>query len=145
MLKSGEMAPDFTVKDTHGKDVTLSGLRGKNVVLWFYPKADTPGCTAEGCAFRDLKGDFAKKNAEIFGVSVDPPTDNAAFASKFGFNFPLLCDTDRKVAMAYGAADSKEAATARRAAVIIDPEGKVKHYFPKVSAQEFPKEALGLL
>lgn len=142
MLKAGDTAPDFTIGDHTGKTHRLSDYRGKTVVLWFYPKADTPGCTAEGCSFRDYKAEYEKKNAAILGISFDPPAQNKAFAEKFSFTFPLLCDTDRKVGLAYGACDDAQAATARRAAVIIGPDGKVKAYYPKVDARAFPSEAL---
>src|ERR1700687_1606708 len=96
----------------------------------------------EGCGFRDHKAEYEKKNAAILGVSFDTPAENAAFALKYSFNFPLLCDTDRKIGMAYGAADDAKAGNARRVGVIIGPDGKVKEYLPKVSAATFPKEAL---
>jgi thioredoxin-dependent peroxiredoxin len=142
MLKAGDVAPDFTVRDQTGKTHTLSEYRGKTVVLWFYPKADTPGCTAEGCSFRDYKAEYDKKNAAILGISFDTAAENTAFAQKFSFNFPLLCDTERKVGLAYGACDDAQAANARRAGVIIGPDGKVKAYYPKVDARAFPAEAL---
>src|SRR5260370_39167000 len=96
----------------------------------------------EGCGFRDLKAEFEKKNAAIVGASFDTPAENAAFARKFSFNFPLLCDTDRKIGMAYGAADDAKAGNARRVGVIIGPDGKAKEDLPKVSAANFPMEAL---
>lgn len=142
MLKAGDVAPDFTVSDHSGKTHTLSQYRGKSVVLWFYPKADTPGCTAEGCAFRDYKAEYEKKNAVILGISFDTPAENKAFAEKFHFNFPLLSDTERKVGLAYGACDDASAPNARRAGIIIDPQGKVKAYYPKVDARAFPSQAL---
>ena len=90
-------------------------------------------------------GEFEKKNAMIFGVSFDRPEDNLAFAEKYTFNFPLLCDTTRAMGLAYGAATDPSDPAARRVAVIIGPDGFVKHYFPKVVAREFPNQALGLL
>ncbi|MBU8895388.1 peroxiredoxin [Corallococcus sp. H22C18031201] len=142
MLKAGDTAPDFTVQDHTGRTHRLADYRGKNVVLWFYPKADTPGCTAEGCGFRDHQPTYAQKDAVILGISFDTPAENKAFAEKFSFNFPLLCDTDRKVGRAYGAADDASAANARRVGVIIGPDGKVKAWYPKVDARAFPQEAL---
>jgi thioredoxin-dependent peroxiredoxin len=97
----------------------------------------------EGCGFRDLKVEFEKKNAAILGVSFDTPAENAAFARKYNFNYPLLSDTNRKIGMAYGAADDAKSGNARRVGVIIGPDGKVKEYLPKVNAATFPKEALG--
>ena len=142
MLKPGDMAPDFIVQDHTGRTHRLGEYRGKTVVLWFYPKADTPGCTAEGCGFRDQNAQYQQKNAVILGISVDSAKDNKAFAEKFGFNFPLLCDTDRKVGIAYGACDDASASTARRVAVIIGPDGIVQRYYPKVDARAFPQQAL---
>lgn len=142
MLKPGDVAPDFTGVDHTGKTVKLSDYRGKTVVLWFYPKADTPGCTAEGCGFRDLKTEYEKKNAAILGASFDTPEENAAFAKKFNFNFPLICDTERKLGLAYGACTDASAKNAQRIGVIIGPDGRVKEWYPKVSAQDFPREAL---
>jgi peroxiredoxin Q/BCP len=142
MLKAGDVAPDFTVRDQTGRMHTLSEYKGKSVVLWFYPKADTPGCTAEGCGFRDHKTQYQQKNAEILGVSFDTAEENKAFAEKFGFNFPLLCDTERKLGLAYSACDDAQASNARRVGVIIGPDGKVKAYYPKVDARAFPQQAL---
>src|SRR6267154_2333424 len=95
MLAVGSKAPAFRVKDHLGREVSLADLAGKNVILWFYPKADTPGCTIEGCGYRDLSGDFEKKNAVILGVSFDTIEENAAFAAKMQFPYRLLCDTGR--------------------------------------------------
>jgi thioredoxin-dependent peroxiredoxin len=145
MLKQGDVAPEFTVNDHTGKTHRLSDYRGKNVVLWFYPKADTPGCTAEGCAFRDHKAQYEQKGTVILGISFDTPEENQAFAKKFDFNFPLLCDVDRKVGLAYGAADDATAANARRVGVVIGPDGKVKEWHAKVDARAFPQEALSRL
>jgi peroxiredoxin Q/BCP len=142
MLKAGDKAPEFTATDHTGRSVSLSDYRGKTLVLWFYPNADTPGCTAVGCAFRDLKKEYEQKNAAILGVSFDTQAENAAFAQKFHFDFPLLCDTDRKLGVAYGAAEDAKAANAKRIGVIIAPDGMVKEWLPKVSAQAFPQEAL---
>ncbi|APR83250.1 Thiol peroxidase, Bcp-type [Minicystis rosea] len=143
MLKTGDAAPAFKVQDHLGRSHSLGDYRGKTLVLWFYPKADTPGCTREGCAFRDLAAEFAKKNAAILGVSFDTAAENRAFADKFSFNFPLLCDTDRALGVAYGAADDTSAGNARRIGVVIDAEGKVKEYLPKVDASTYPHEVLG--
>jgi thioredoxin-dependent peroxiredoxin len=142
MLKAGDKAPAFTAKDHLGRSVSLDGLTGKTVVLWFYPKADTPGCTAEGCSFRDLAEEFAKKNAVILGVSFDSVADNKAFADKFEFPFALLCDTERSMGVAYGAADDAKATTARRAGVVIGPDGHIREYHPKVDARTFPTDVI---
>ncbi|NOK19436.1 peroxiredoxin [Corallococcus carmarthensis] len=145
MLKQGDVAPEFTVQDSVGKTHRLSDYRGKNVVLWFYPKADTPGCTAEGCSFRDHKTQYEAKGTVILGISFDTPEENQAFSQKFGFNFPLLSDVDRKVGLAYGAADDASAANARRVGVVIGPDGRIKEWHAKVDARAFPQEALSRL
>ncbi|MDQ3265754.1 MAG: peroxiredoxin [Myxococcota bacterium] len=145
MLTPGDPAPAFSGTDHTGKPVSLNDYRGKNLVLWFFPKADTPGCTAEGCGFRDHRAAFQEKNAEILGVSFDTAEENAAFVKKFDFNFPLLCDTSRAVGVAYGAADDASAKNAKRIGVIVGADGKVRHWFPKVDARAFPEEALKLL
>ena len=140
MLRPGEKAPDFSAKDHLGRTVSLKDLRGKVVVLWFFPKADTPGCTAEGCSFRDLSAEYKAKNAVILGVSFDDQAANAAFAEKNHFNFPLICDTDRMLGLAYGACDDAKAATAKRIGVIIDEQGKIKACFSKVDPRTWPGE-----
>jgi peroxiredoxin Q/BCP len=145
MLKEGDVAPDFTVKTHTGETLKLSELRGKRVLLWFYPMADTPGCTAEGCSFRDLKPAYVDKNVEILGVSFDGVEANQKFAEKFGFNFPLLCDTDKKIGLAYGAATDAAQGTATRISYLIGSDGKIERAYGKVSAREHPAAALGEL
>jgi thioredoxin-dependent peroxiredoxin len=142
LLKVGDSAPDFTVKDHHGKTVNLKALRGKKVVLWFYPKADTPGCTAEGCAFRDRASQFAQKHVQVLGVSFDSEAENDAFAKKFGFEFPLLCDTERAIGIKYGACNSVEDKYAQRIAYVINVDGKIAKVYPKVDAATFPQTVL---
>jgi len=97
MLGKETRAPSFTVKDHNGNTVSLADFNGKKVVLWFYPKADTPGCTIEGKGFRDDYEKFAQKNTVILGVSLDNETDNKAFAEKFNFPYPLLCDVNKRL------------------------------------------------
>jgi peroxiredoxin Q/BCP len=145
MLKPGDIAPDFTAKDQNGKTHSLRDYRGKTVVLWFFPKADTPGCTKEGCAFRDLREQFIEKNAVVIGASFDTPEENKAFAAKFGYPFPILCDVDRKVGIAYGAAADTTVSNAARIGVVIDAQGRVKEWLGKVSAADYPKEVLARL
>ena len=145
LLEAGSEAPDFQVKDHTGKDVKLSNLRGKTVVLWFYPKADTPGWTAEGRGFRELISEYQEKNVQILGASFDTIDANAAFAKKFDFPFPLLCDTDRDIGMKYGACDSASAGSAKRITYVIDPEGKISQVYGKVNAADHPKELLATL
>ncbi len=145
VLSAGDIAPDFCVKSHKGEDVKLSDFRGKTVLLWFYPKADTPGCTKEGCGFRDRIAEFEQKNVQVFGVSFDTVEENKAFAEKFEYNFPLLCDTKRDIGMAYGACDDAQAANAKRISYLIGPDGTIKHSFGKVDAINHPQEALAML
>ncbi len=145
MLKKGDRAPDFTVQDHHDKVVRLADLAGKTVVLWFFPKADTPGCTAEGCSFRDLSADFAKKKAVIYGVSVDTPAANAAFVKKYHFTFSLLCDVERRMGLAYGACEDVGAKTFKRIGVVIDPQGKIHSVQMAVDAKSWPQQVLAEL
>ncbi len=101
-LKPGDTAPDFTLPDQEGNDVKLSELRGKNVVLYFYPKADTPGCTTQACGVRDHRPDYESANAVVLGVSPDTVKKVAKFDQKYGLGFPLLADEDHSVAESYG-------------------------------------------
>jgi thioredoxin-dependent peroxiredoxin len=145
MISIGQAAPDFEVMDHTNKKVKLSDHRGKKVLLWFYPEADTPGCTKEGCGFRDLKGDLAKHDVDILGISFDPPAKNAAFAEKFGFNFPLLSDTDRAVGLSYGACAEPSAARPRRVSYLIGADGRVEKAYgfeAKMDAAAHPAEVL---
>jgi thioredoxin-dependent peroxiredoxin len=142
MLKPGDEAPDFEVSDHEGNRVRLRDLRGKKVVLWFYPKADTPGWTREGSGFRDLAEQYAEKNTLIYGASFDDQAANKRFAEKYKFPFPLLCDTERKIGLAYGAADSAKDEYARRIAYVIDENGKVAQAHAKVDPASYPQEQL---
>src|SRR3954468_12058835 len=126
ILKEGEQAPDFTVKAHTGNTVKLSEQRGKKVLLWFYPMADTPGCTIEGQGLRDRAPQFDTKNVTIFGVSFDDVEANRKFAEKFSFPYLLLCDTDKQIGLAYGAADDASTQTAARIAYLIDETGKIE-------------------
>ena len=125
MLKPGADAPEFTVKDHNGNIVNLKDSRGKKVVLWFYPKADTPGCTMEGQGFRDDFKSFEEKNVQIFGVSLDNVADNKAFAEKFSFPYPLLCDVKREIALSYHAVKSVDEQYAARISYVIGEDGKI--------------------
>src|SRR6201992_3410334 len=102
MLNPRDDAPDFTLPDQHGNPVSLSDLRGKTVVVYFYPKADTPGCTVEACGFRDAIAGYCKRGVDVLGVSTDPVTAGTRFSEKFSLPFPLLADADHKIADAYG-------------------------------------------
>src|SRR5678816_1399185 len=101
-LKEGDKAPDFTGTATDGREVSLSDFKGKNVVLYFYPRDDTPGCTKESCAFRDVFSAFKEKGAVILGVSIDSMKSHAKFTEKYKLPFPLLADEDKKIVQAYG-------------------------------------------
>lgn len=140
MLSVGTRAPDFKVKDHIGKTVSLADFRGKKVVLWFYPKASTPGCTVEGQAFRDEFAQFQKKNTVILGVSLDNETDNKAFADKYTFNYPLLCDTERQISLAYQAVKSKSDGFANRITYMIDENGMIGEAIEKVDVKTHAKD-----
>ncbi len=142
MLNPGQPAPDFTLTTHEGKTVSLKEFRGRKVLLWFYPKADTPGCTIEGKGLRDRAPDFARSNIVILGASFDTQSDNAAFAQKFGFPFPLLCDTDRSLGMAYGACDDVKAGYAKRISYLIDEQGNILKAYLKVQPADHPQEVL---
>jgi len=142
MLKPGDDAPDFTVMTHEGKALSLSSLRGNKILLWFYPQAGTPGCTTEGCSLRDNYNYYQENNIVVLGVSFDPVEDNAAFARKFDFPFALLCDTDRKVALAYGACDNPKAAYAERISYLIDEQGRILRVYPQVDPRVHAAEVL---
>ena len=125
MLQPGADAPEFSVNDHNGNKINLKDFLGKKIVLWFYPKADTPGCTMEGQGFRDNFKNFQQKDIQIFGVSLDNENDNKAFAEKFSFPYPLLCDVDREVALSYQAVSSKEDQYAARISYVIGEDGKI--------------------
>ena len=125
MLETGTKAPGFSVRDHNGNTVSLDDFSGKKVVLWFYPKADTPGCTMEGKGFRDDYSKFAEKNTDILGVSLDNEVDNKAFAEKFGFPYPLLCDVNHELALAYHAAKGPEDEYASRITYVIGEDGNI--------------------
>ena len=153
MIEEGQEAPDFTLPDQSGEEVTLSDLRGSPVVLYFYPKADTPGCTIQACGIRDRRQDYVDAGAKVLGVSYDSVDAEKKFAEKFSLDFPLLADEDHAVADLYGTWGEKKAfgktyMGVKRATFIIDSEGKVAKVFPKVSPKthdEVVLEALGEL
>lgn len=125
MLKAGDAFPAWQLVDQTGAKVASTDLAGKTYLLYFYPKAMTPGCTKEGCAIRDNFAGFQKAGIEVVGVSFDQPKENAEFAAKEHFPFRLLSDTDRKLAVAVGAADSPKSGYARRISYLVGPDGKV--------------------
>lgn len=130
MVTEGQIAPDFELSADDGSTVRLSDLRGQKVVLFFYPKADTPGCTIEACEFRDLSSEFAEKGARVFGISPDPVKDVRGFRTKFSLSYPLLADTDHQVAERYGVWKQKSMFGndywgVERSTFVIDEEGKI--------------------
>lgn len=140
MLKEGTQAPDFTVTDHNGNTVRLADYRGRRVVLWFYPKADTPGCTLEGQGFRDNYHRFKEKDTAVLGVSLDDEAANKAFAEKYAFPFPLLCDVDRKIALAYHAVTGPDDAYARRISYVIGEDGVIQESIEKVDTQTHSRD-----
>jgi peroxiredoxin Q/BCP len=150
VLEPGDKAPDFTLPDQSGTEVSLSGLRGKTVVLYFYPKADTPGCTTQACGVRDHRADYASADAVVLGVSPDPVKQIAKFDEKYGLGFPLLGDEDHSVAEAYGVWVEKSMYGRKymgmeRTTFVISPEGVITHVFRRVKADEHDQLVLGAL
>lgn len=133
LLDVGAPFPSWSLRDQTGAVVTSQSLAGKSYLLWFYPKAMTPGCTAEGQGLRDKFPAFQEKGVEVFGVSFDDPQANAAFVAAEKFPFRLLSDTDRTLAVAVGAADTKDQPVARRISYLVGPDGRVKAAYPTVS------------
>ncbi|MCS7311923.1 MAG: peroxiredoxin [Acidobacteria bacterium] len=142
-VREGQPAPDFTLQDQDGHDVTLSALRGKWVVLYFYPKDDTPGCTKEACAFRDFIEQYRALGAEVLGVSVDDVSSHKKFHQKYKLNFRLLADPDKRVTRMYGVLHPL--GWARRVTFVIDPQGVVRKVFPKVDVGVHSQEILDFL
>lgn len=141
MLETGSLAPSFTLPSGDGQTVSLEDFRGRNVVLYFYPRDDTPGCTTQACDLRDSWQAIQETGAVVLGVSPDPPESHARFADKFGLPFPLLSDEDHAVADAYEAWGEKSMYGKKyfgiiRSTTIIDPEGRVSHHFPRVKPSE---------
>jgi thioredoxin-dependent peroxiredoxin len=150
MISPGDKAPNFTLPDQDGNKVKLSGLRGQKVVLYFYPKADTPGCTTQAQGVRDRAADYDAAGAVVLGVSRDPVERIAKFADKHSLGFPLLSDADHAVAEAYGVWVEKSMYGRKfmgmqRATFVIDPKGKVTHVFPKVSPKTHDDVVLAAL
>jgi len=149
-LKVGQKAPDFTVVDDKGDKVKLSDFKGKKVILYFYPKDDTPGCTKEACSFRDGIAEIKKRGAIVLGVSADSMDSHKKFKSKFDLNFPLLADTDKKIIEAYGTWKEKSMYGKKymgieRTTYVIDEQGKISHIFPKVKVDQHYEEVLEVL
>ena len=150
MLETGALAADFTLANQDGEEVTLSSLRGKPVVLYFYPKADTPGCTTQACSVRDHSAEYAARDAVVFGVSPDPVAKVKKFHEKFDMNFALLADADHAVAEQYGVWGEKSMYGKAymgnaRATFVIAPDGTIAHVLPKVSPKTHDDEVLAAL
>lgn len=145
LLEPGATAPEFRARAHDGSTVALSDLRGNKIVLWFYPKADTPGCTIEGKGFCSSHPRFAARGAVVLGVSFDDEAANRAFAEKFGFPYRLLCDTDRSIGMAYRACSDHGAKHARRITYVIDAQGRILHAIENVDPATHIDEVIALL
>lgn len=150
-IEEGKAAPAFTLPDADGNKVALKDFKGQTVVVYFYPKDDTPGCTKEACGFRDLWQDIRKTGAVVLGVSPDDAASHAKFTAKYKLPFTLLCDPDRKVMEKYGAWGEKmmygkKTTGVIRSTVIIGPDGKVKKHWKRVGkAETHPEKVLETL
>jgi peroxiredoxin Q/BCP len=149
-LKEGDKAPAFTVATNGGGTVSLKDFAGKNVILYFYPKDDTPGCTKEACAFRDGFADFKKKGAVILGVSPDSVKKHDQFVDKYKLPFTLLADEDKAIVQAYGVWGEKTFMGRKymgvfRVTFLIGPDGKIKKIWPNVKPEEHAAEVLAAL
>lgn len=138
-LSVGDTAPNFTVKDTNGNTVSLSDYAGKTVVLYFYPKDDTPGCTKEACSFRDNYADYQGKDVVVFGVSMDNETSHKAFTDKYSLNFPLLADTDGSLTKAY---DVDGGGYSKRVTYVIDGSGKIAKVYTTINTATHASDIL---
>ncbi len=150
MLKEGDKAPDIKLESDTGEPFRLSSMKGKKVVLYFYPRADTPGCTVEACEFRDSTKKFAKKDAVIVGISPDAVKSQARFKDKYDLPFTLLCDVDKEAAEAYGVWKEKnmygkKVMGIERTTFVIGEDGRILKIFPKVKAQGHAEQVLAML
>jgi len=149
-LKEGDQEPAFTVATNGGGKISLADYKGQNVILYFYPKDDTPGCTKEACAFRDHWDDFRKKGAVVLGVSTDKVKAHDKFVEKFKLPFTLLSDEDKKIVEAYGVWGPKvfmgvKYTGTSRVTFLIGPDGKIRKIWPKVKPAEHAEEVLAAL
>ena len=150
MIAPGSEAPDFTLSDQDGEPVTLSALRGQTVVVYFYPKADTPGCTTQACSIRDRGDEYAAAGATVLGISPDPVKKVKKFHDKQSLNFTLLADADHAVCDAYGVWGEKSMYGrtyfgAQRSTFVVGPDGIVAHVIPKASPKTHDDEVLKVL
>ena len=149
-LKEGDVAPNFTVTSSGGGKISLADFKGQNVILYFYPKDDTPGCTKEACAFRDHFAEFRKKGAVVFGVSTDPVKAHDKFVEKFKLPFTLLADEDKKIVAAYGVWGEKSFMGRKylgthRVTFLIGSDSRIKKIWPLVKPEEHAAEVLAAL
>jgi len=149
-LKEGDIAPDFTAKDQNGNDVTLSGFKGKNVILYFYPKDDTPGCTLEACSFRDNYQSLVGQGFEVIGVSTDDEKSHKKFEKKFNLPFTLIADNDKKIVEEYGvwvekSMYGKTYMGTARTTFLINSLGTIQNIITKVDNQNATQQVLDLL
>ena len=147
MLKEGSVAPPFTTTDADGKLVRLKDVNGEKLVLYFYPKDDTPGCTKEACSFRDAFSEFKKRGIKVFGISPDKEASHKKFADKYQLPFRLLADTDHSICDAYGTYGQKKFMGrtymgVNRTTFLIDENGKIKKIFEKVKPEDHAREVL---
>ncbi len=147
MPEEGDNAPDFSTTDADGSPVKLSDFRGQKVVLYFYPKDNTPGCTKEACSFRDSFSEFEKQGIKVLGVSLDSESAHKKFIEKYDLPFTLLADTDRSVSEAFGVYGQKQFMGRKfmginRTTFLIDEDGKIKKIFAKVKVDEHADEVL---
>jgi peroxiredoxin Q/BCP len=150
VLEVGDSAPDFTLPDRAGDPVTLSALRGQTVLLYFHPRADTPGCTTQACGIRDRRSDYEAAGAQVIGVSPDEVKAVAKFADKHALGFTLLADADHAVAEAYGTWVEKRMYGKRywgvqRATFVVGPDGTIAHVIPKASPKTHDDQVLAAL
>jgi len=150
VLQAGDAAPDFTLPDQNGDELTLSTLRGETVVLYFYPRADTPGCTTQACGVRDHREQYDAAGARVIGISPDTVEDVKKFADKFDLEFTLLADADHAVADEYGtwvekSMYGKKYMGVQRATFVIDADGKIANVIEKASPKTHDDDVLALL
>src|SRR2546429_4714995 len=150
MIEPGQSAPDFELPDQDGTPVRLRDLQGRTVVLYFYPKADTPGCTTQACGVRDHRADYERSGAVVLGVSPDPVKKVAKFDNKYGLGFPLLADEDHAVAEAYGVWVEKSMYGRKymgneRTTFVIGPDGTIEEVFRSVKPAQHDELVLGAL
>jgi peroxiredoxin Q/BCP len=149
-LKEGDKAPDFTAKDQNGKTVSLTDYKGKNVILYFYPKDDTPGCTAESCDFRDNYQSLLSKGFEVIGVSTDDEKSHKKFETKYNLPFTLIADNEKQIVEAYGVwveknMYGKQYMGTARTTFIIDGNGVISHVIGKVDTKNSSQQVLDLI